>query len=173
MHTKRSAGTTIAARTTGIPAGYEKTVLRILPCNPFQMFVYWELPPSEASCTRIILSLFEKTPDGGIDTPPVIEQQVSPQAKHCYLTVPTPGLSYCVTLTVTFTDGNTATLQSTTGVHLPSPAQKLHSPIPAVIISPGSGAGTDPAAVSIPSDAPNPSTPTNYSSWTLQERSSS
>ena len=174
MRSKHPTGTAIISRTAGIPDGYRKAVLRALPCNPSQLFVYWELPRSGASCSAITLALFEQTSDG-IDPQPVVEQPAFPQTQSCYLPVPGNGRSYSISLTATYTDGPPVTLQSTTAVRLPTPVQQSHSPVPAVIVVPDHGSAVD--AVPLPAEEAEhhvavaiPVSTPNFSSWSLQER---
>jgi hypothetical protein len=105
----------------GIPEYYERTVLRALPCNPSQLFVYWELPqPAAGRCTAITLSLYEQPPVAGTCPSPLLEIPVTPQTQNYYITVPCPGIVYTVVLTAAYSDGTRATLQSADTLPLPA-----------------------------------------------------
>lgn len=171
MQEKLTTGNTGGHEDTGIPAWYEKTVLRALPCNPSQLFVYWELPKSTTSrCSAVSIKLFEPAAARNGETVPALEVPVDPQSQSCYVTVPVPGLSYVVELTAVFT-GGCATLRSTTAVQLPQsqgpgvcPSEPVDSPQqagdPGVFSTLPAMHRAGPAATT---------TPVNPSSWSPRE----
>ena len=116
----------------GIPPAYGKTVLRSLPCNPSQLFVYWELPQTSVSCTEIRIRLYETIRGGEKMKPvPVLEVPVLKDQQSCYITVPTAGIPYTVELTVTYADKSRSRI-SAAAVHLPQaiPAPSAPGPEP-------------------------------------------
>jgi len=128
MKATQSTGPTISNRTVVIPAGYDTTVLRVLPCNPEQLFVYWELPHTATPCTSCTLLLFDQVTDPAAETKPVLELPVDTKTRNCYVSVPVPGCSYTVTLKATFADDNLITLTSSDTVSLPQPVPSPQTP---------------------------------------------
>ncbi len=169
MKATQSTGPTSPHRTVVIPAGYDKTVLRALPCNPEQLFVYWELPHTTASCISLTLSLFDQTTDATSEKKPVLNLPVTPETRNCYISVPVPGCSYTVTLKAAFADNNRITLTSIDTVSLPQPTPSRQTPARRVMTAPLRNE-SEPAPDKLASvyESNETTTTLSLSSWTLQ-----
>ena len=173
MQSIHSNGTFPHYRPAEIPDGYRSSVLRALPCNPTQLFVYWDLPPTDGHCTSISLSLFGSDVSRESEQAPVLEFVVSPTANKQYLTVPVAGMSCRVQLDATFTDGKHIVLLSEECIHLPSsihsPGTPVHGPAgtPETPLSSEPSTGT---AFTQPVGPPeHPAGAGHPSSWSLQD----
>ena len=175
MQSIQSTGTFPQHHPAEIPAGYTTAVLRVLPCNPTQLFIYWELPYAAGRCISITLSLFEASTSRESDRSPVLEIAVSPAAKSHYVTVPVPGLSCLVQLDATFTGGKHLALRPEQCTHLPAPERSPDLPVTGPVDTPpppppetGKSA-TDTALAATTGQPGIPVTSGRYSSGSLQE----
>jgi len=173
MQSMQSNGTFPQARTAEIPEGYTAAVLRVLPCNPVQLFVYWELPHTADRCVGISLSLTGPDSSRHDNPRPLLEHAVSPGEKSCYLTVPVPGMTCLLRLDATYQSGKHRILESDGSISLPPPVHAPGTPLP----SPPPGT----PEASVPEKAPDRNGSTvhpeqsksaaaagRYSSWILQ-----
>ena len=173
MQSMQSTGTFPQRRPAEIPTGYKTSILRALPCNPTQLFVYWELPPSSGSCTSLSLSLIEADTSRTSDRSPYGVIEVPPASSSYYLSVPVPGLSCLVQLDATFTDGKHLVLQSEQCVHVPSPLGSSGTSVRSPIDTPQMPPPAEGAAGNMPAVAAGQPhltvKPGSHSSGTLQE----
>jgi hypothetical protein len=168
MKAIQSTGPTFPHRTVVIPAGYDKTVLRALPCNPEQLFVYWELPHTASPCISLTLSLFEQTTDATSEKKPVLNLPVTPETRNCYISVPVPGCSYTVTLKAAFADNNLITLTNSDTVSLPQPTPSPQTPARRVITPLRNESAPAPDKHAPVYESRETTTTLSPSSWTLQ-----
>lgn len=172
MQSIQSNGTFIRPRPAEIPTGCSTSVLRALPCNPTQLFVYWELPKSTRSCTSISLSLIESDASRESDRIPMLEIAVPPTLNSYYVNVPFPGLSCRVQLDATFANGKHIILLSEQRVHLPPPVRSPDSPVHGPIDIPESQVPPKPSTgIASTTTTEQPVTANHYSSWSLQKHS--
>lgn len=111
---------------TDIPELYEETVLRIVPCNPHQRYVYWELPSEiRRKCTslKLCVRLIDRSTDTETETTEYILDSLS---THHYVTLAYPAFEYCYELLAVHADKSTEILCST----MPQTAQKSYSTSP-------------------------------------------
>ena len=97
-----------------IPDRYDEAMLRVLPCSPFRLFVYWEHPAigDGASC-RIAIRLTGSGISAQATDAAAVELELDARVNECYLDIPVPGRGYDVELIRIGPDGERATLLST------------------------------------------------------------
>jgi|GEM_PF-5272964 len=80
---------------TDIPDNYGEARLRVMHCNPRQVFVYWEIPPHlQESYSSFTVRGREYHPDHSFDTASFSEFGVDPMEQGCYVEIPCPGVAF-------------------------------------------------------------------------------
>jgi hypothetical protein len=106
---------------TDIPEFYEETVLRIVPCNPHQRYVYWELPSEiRRKCTALKLRVH--LTDAGTNETETTEYQLDSQSTYHYVTLAYPTLEYRYELLAVYADKSMEVLCS----NIPQPSRQTH-----------------------------------------------
>ena len=134
---------------TDIPEFYEDTLLRVVPCNPHQRYVYWEIPADiRSSCSSLLLkvSLVNDTKETASTSPDTIsEYLLDSQNTHHYITLNYPSLEYRYELLAVYNDSSRKVICSTQ----PTPPQQLNAaPVSQEIISRSTGIDTQDTTVS-------------------------
>jgi hypothetical protein len=109
--------TALSTRVSDIlPDQYGTTVLRVLPCNPYRLYAYWEHPEQVAdSGARWFLRWYPGTTPPANDSSSIITTEIPPECREWYLDVPA-GVPYTVELQRETGNGDKTTLLS--GIHV-------------------------------------------------------
>lgn len=80
---------------TDIPDNYGEARLRVMHCNPHQVFVYWEIPPRlQERYSSFTVRGREYHPDHSFDTASFSEFGVDPMEQGCYVEIQCPGVAF-------------------------------------------------------------------------------
>ena len=112
---------------TEIPDHYDEIALRILPCNPKKLFVFWDIPDHlRIESLKLVLKITQPETDNESETP-VKEIELERNAMSCYIEAPVAaGLPYCLELGRILPDGSYDPIRSVSH----------NTPIPPSIIQP-------------------------------------
>lgn len=114
---------------TDIPEFYEDTLLRIVPCNPHQRYVYWEIPADIRSrCTSLILRISQVNSSREDTSEPetITEYPLDPKSTHHYITLSYPTLEYQYELLAVY-DGSSPELICSSLSTSPEPEKETDS----------------------------------------------
>ena len=90
-----------------LPKYYSDPVLQAMLCNPYRLFVYWELPDDAVETgSRLLLRLFESGLKDTEEAETASEIEIPPGSCSRYIDVPFPGLAYTIELIKVLPDGS-------------------------------------------------------------------
>jgi hypothetical protein len=105
---------------TELPDSYGEATLKVIPCNPFRVYVYWDLPEkAAASATRWRLRYFVNQTHAAAGSADVHEIGLPPKCREWYLDLPYSGASYSIELVGETLQGS-ETVVLKTGHHIPA-----------------------------------------------------
>jgi hypothetical protein len=97
---------------TNIPDHYNETALRVLPCNPYKLFVFWDIPDDlRIASLKLLLRVTESSSSDRLSTT-TKEIELLRNATSCYVEAPFPGLIYTIELGRILTDGSYASIRT-------------------------------------------------------------
>ncbi len=97
-----------------LPERYGYPVMRVIPCNPNRLFVYWELPEDVSeSDTRLLLLLFDRIAEGTGTSEYVSEFEIPTGSSSLYIDLPFPLKEYMIELVRITDDGSRQRILST------------------------------------------------------------
>jgi len=134
---------------TDIPEFYEDTLLRIVPCNPHQRYVYWEIPADIRNrCVSLLLRVCQVNSASAEDTTStseaITEYPLDAKSTHHYVTLSYPTLEYQFDLLAVFSDSSKEVICSTQSMYR---HQKKNASVSDVIVFRSTAIETDETSV--------------------------